>query len=93
MVKINLESNGKVLGGEFHLYHTDAPKSYDDFGTIEIHSDDGRYVLVNSIHDRWQVGRYLSGCYGCKEITDTSLLLWALDRIAERIWRSCEDED
>jgi hypothetical protein len=52
----------------YHVYRTDAPASYDGFGTIEVWKmlmagKLSRVVMVDERHEEWQKGRYRSGMH------------------------------
>lgn len=68
-------------GGEFGLFATSAPNSYDGFGTFTIREDEGRgegrHVLVDARHEDWQLSRYASGLKSANPVPeDVHLRQW-----------------
>lgn len=68
----------KEVRGAYNLYRTNAPESYDGFGTFTVvqNASSGdfskslanlapRIVAILSRHSTWQIGRYQSGLYAC----------------------------
>jgi hypothetical protein len=48
--------------GEYTFGYTNAPESYDGFGTLSLSAEgDERLVGIRNEHLNWQVGRYASG--------------------------------
>lgn len=56
------------------LWWTQAPASYDGFGTFTIyHEDNRRAVAVRVEHESWQILRYHSGMYATEPVEHSDL--------------------
>lgn len=74
---------------------TSAPKSYDQFGTIEVYDGgDKRIVLIEERHLQHHEMRYASGLHGCQVLReeDHSVRGWIEDKLLDRLaGREAED--
>ncbi len=81
------------------LVRTDAPSSYDGFGTLELYTTQGgtkegyppakepgleRSVLVDVEHQEWQEGRYRSGLHSY-ELVEGDLTQWVQEKLYDKL--------
>lgn len=62
----------------YHVFRTDAPASYDGFGTFEVWVMKmagrlTRVVAVDVRHEEWQLGRYASGMHSVEPEVQTAV--------------------
>lgn len=76
---------GRVEHYEYLPYHTEAPTSYDGFGTTTIAALSGaRIVLIHPDHVSWQLTRYASGSYATRQATPNEVSC-CIDRLTRRV--------
>lgn len=76
----------------FELWATNAPRSYDGFGTFTVRTGEGfrpeRHVLIDKEHVTWQTQRYGSGSNVVKPfeaMMPESIVRWLTETLLKRL--------
>ena len=83
------------INRNYTVYHTNAPKAYDGFGTITLQDrgnldresgevkNQSRIVAIDEPHIQWQTMRYASGNHFAEPVAHSDN--WAVDRLNKRL--------
>ena len=88
MIKMQIGTIQKT----FSPFITDAPVNYDGFGTFTLRTiGKKRLVLIEDIHQTWQINRYFSGRHTAESVNYPNMVNDLSEKLYKKLFVSPEE--